>query len=63
MFRTFISYKFADRKIAERCFAQGAACLVQLDIPDDLQKRAPGTLSDQSTEVRNTVAKMPRSVT
>ena len=63
MLRTFISYKFADRKIAERGFTQSAACLVQLDIPDDLQKRAPGTFLDQGTEVGSTVAKMLCSFT
>lgn len=36
MLRTFIPYKFTDRKIAERGFTQNMTCLVQLDIPDDL---------------------------
>ena len=33
MFRTFVTYKFADGMIAERSFPEGTACLVQLDIP------------------------------
>lgn len=32
MLRTFIPYKFTDRKIAERGFTQSMTCLVQLDI-------------------------------
>ena len=36
MFRTFVTYKFADGMIVERSFPEGTACLVQLDIPDDL---------------------------
>lgn len=36
MLRTFIPYKFTDRKIVERGFTQSMTCLVQLDIPDDL---------------------------
>ena len=58
MLRTFIPYKFTDRKIAERGFTQSMTCLVQLDIPDDLKKSFSGTFFDQGAEMGNTVTKM-----
>lgn len=58
MLRAFITHKLADSMVAESGFPQGTACLIQLDIPDDLQKCLPGTFFDQGTEVGGAVAKM-----
>ena len=58
MFRTFVTYKFADGMIAERSFTEGRACLVQLDITDDLLECPAGTFCDQGAEMGRAVAKM-----
>ena len=63
MLRCLISHQFADGGNAQRRLAEGAACLVQFDITDNLKKCAPGSLFDQCAEMGSTIVKMSGSIT